>query len=131
MLICVGIIFYIAFFIVSIFLILIIGLLSLIHPIAGALAAFVLFIPLILLMYPLIFSGHYFMWKGLLGGSAPALPTSYETTLFRGMAKLEILATAGIFDGDVAEPRNVPARAEFLYAAAGGGLLWRCYFYTT
>ncbi len=80
-LICVGIIFYIAFFIVSIFLILIIGLLSLIHPIAGALAAFVLFIPLILLMYPLIFSGHYFMWKGLLGGSAPALPTSYETTL--------------------------------------------------
>ena len=47
------------------------------------------------------------------------------------MAKLEILATAGIFDGDVAEPRNVPARAEFLYAAAGGGLLWRCYFFTT
>jgi len=79
--ICVGIIFYIAFFIVSFLLMLIIGLATVIHPVAGAIVAFVLFLPLMLLMYPLIFSGHYFMWKGLLGGTAPALPTSYETTL--------------------------------------------------
>ncbi|MEO8000976.1 MAG: hypothetical protein ABI644_03800 [Arenimonas sp.] len=80
-LICVGIVFYIVFFIISIILVLIIGLVSLIHPVAGAIAAFALFLPLMLLLYPLIFSGHYFMWKSLLGSNAPALPNTYDSTL--------------------------------------------------
>lgn len=80
-LICVGIVFYIAFFIVSMVLVLIIGILSLIHPIVGAIAAFALFLPLLLVMYPLLFSGHYFMWKGLLGGNAPIVPNTYDSSL--------------------------------------------------
>lgn len=81
MLFCVGIVFYIAFFIISMVLVLIIGLVSLIHPIAGAIAAFVLFLPLMLLLYPLVFSGHYFKWKGLLGGNTPPLPNTYDSAL--------------------------------------------------
>jgi len=79
--ICVGIVFYIAFFIISIVLVLIIGLVSFIHPVAGVIAAVALFLPLMLMLYPLMFSGHYFMWKGLLGASAPHVPNTYDSTL--------------------------------------------------
>jgi hypothetical protein len=32
---------------------------------------FALMLPVMLTMYPLVFGGHYFMWKDMLGGAAP------------------------------------------------------------
>ncbi|MGH8049347.1 MAG: hypothetical protein ACREPB_01655, partial [Arenimonas sp.] len=64
--ICVGTVFYIAMLIVGLILGLIIVALSFIHPIIGAIAAFALFLPFLLCIYPLLFSGHYFMWNGIL-----------------------------------------------------------------
>ena len=78
-LVCVIFIFYIAFFIVGMILGVIAVLLSFIHPALGMVAMFLLFMPLMLILYPLMFSGHYFMWKGMLGDdttTAPEIPPS-------------------------------------------------------
>ena len=78
---CVGTVFYIAMLIISLILGLIIVVLSFIHPVVGAIAAFALFLPFMLCLYPLIFSGHYFMWNGILGGNTPAVPNVQDSTL--------------------------------------------------
>jgi hypothetical protein len=80
-LICVGIAFYIAIFVVAMVLTLIVAVLSFIHPIVGAIAAIALFLPLLLVLYPLLFSGHYFMWKGLLGNNSAVVTNTYDSTL--------------------------------------------------
>jgi hypothetical protein len=80
-LICIAIVFYIALFIVSLILGLIVVVLSFIHPAIGAIAAIALFLPVFLCLYPLMFAGHYFMWKSVLGDSSPALPNSYDSSL--------------------------------------------------
>ena len=45
--------------------------LSMISPVLGMIAMLALYVPVLLVMYPLMFGGHYFMWKDMLGGAAP------------------------------------------------------------
>lgn len=80
-LICIGMIFYIAMFIVMLIIVLIATLLSFIHPIVGAVVAIAFFTPMLLIMYPLIFSGHYFMWKYLLADDTPTAPGPLDSSL--------------------------------------------------
>jgi hypothetical protein len=47
------------------------GVLSMLGPKVAMVGMFVLFLPIALAMYPLMFGGHYFMWKDMLGGAAP------------------------------------------------------------
>jgi hypothetical protein len=47
------------------------GVLSMFSPKVAMVGMFVLFLPIALAMYPLMFGGHYFMWKDMLGGAAP------------------------------------------------------------
>jgi hypothetical protein len=79
--ICIGIVFYIAMLIIGLILALIVMALSFIHPVAGAVAAFALFLPVMLCLYPLIFSGHYFMWKGMLEEKTAPSSNAYDATL--------------------------------------------------
>jgi len=79
--ICVGTVFYIAMLIAAMILGLIVVALSFIHPVIGGIAAVALFLPFFLCIYPLLFSGHYFMWNGILGGNIPAIPDARESTL--------------------------------------------------
>lgn len=80
-LICIVTVFYIALLIISLILGLIVVVLSFIHPAIGAVVAVALFLPVFLCLYPLMFAGHYFMWKSILGDSSPALPNAYDSTL--------------------------------------------------
>lgn len=80
-LICIGVVLYIAMFIAMLIIVLIATLLSFIHPIAGAIVALVFFIPMLLITYPLIFSGHYFMWKDLLAEDATTAPAPLDSSL--------------------------------------------------
>jgi hypothetical protein len=47
------------------------ALLSLISPILGLLVALIIYVPFLLCIYPLMFAGHYFVWKSILDGSGP------------------------------------------------------------
>jgi hypothetical protein len=44
---------------------------SMISPRFAVVGMFALMLPVMLTMYPLVFGGHYFMWKDMLGGAAP------------------------------------------------------------
>jgi hypothetical protein len=44
-------------------------------------AIFLLYVPIALCMYPLMFAGHYFVWKSVLGGVAPPAPETYPTAV--------------------------------------------------
>lgn len=80
-LICTAIIFYIALLIVGLILSLIVVAFSFIHPAAGAIVAAALFFPVLLCSYPLMFAGHYFMWKSIMGAHSPVLANTYDSTL--------------------------------------------------
>jgi hypothetical protein len=82
LLICIGIAASIVLFLLMIIIVLVVVVLSFIHPAVGAIAAFALYIPILLCMYPLIFAGHYFMWKSMLGGGdIPAVIENTSSTL--------------------------------------------------
>lgn len=53
--------------VVVLLLVLVMAVLSLVSPVLGAVAMLALYLPFVLLMYPLMFGGHYFMWKDMLG----------------------------------------------------------------
>jgi hypothetical protein len=80
-LICLYMAFFMVFFIVALILALIIGVLTFIHPALGIVVGMALYIPILLTMYPLMFLGHYFMWKSILGENQAAIPNAYDTTL--------------------------------------------------
>ena len=46
-----------------------------VSPVAGMVVAGLLYVALLMFVYPLMFAGHYYLWKDMLGGEAPpALP---------------------------------------------------------
>jgi hypothetical protein len=55
----------------AVLLALVMVVLSLMSPVLGAIVVFALYVPLILVMYPLMFGGHYFVWKDILGDAQP------------------------------------------------------------
>jgi hypothetical protein len=65
----------VATMVVMVVVILVLGLamaaLSMISPRFAMVGMFALMLPVMLTMYPLVFGGHYFMWKDMLGGAAP------------------------------------------------------------
>ncbi|MGH8106130.1 MAG: hypothetical protein ACREO1_14880 [Arenimonas sp.] len=72
---------FFVFFIFAMILAIVMMVLSLIHPMLGAIGMLLFYIPLFLLMYPLMFAGHYFMWKSMLGGDQPAIPNADDSSL--------------------------------------------------
>ncbi len=65
-----------AMFVFTIFafvLAIVVAVLSFLHPVLGAVIGGVFYIAFLLCMYPLIFAGHYFVWKSILGGDDSAL----------------------------------------------------------
>lgn len=67
--------------VVVLILAMVVGLLSMISPIIGGLVALAIYIPVLLAMYPLMFAGHYFVWKSMLGTTTPEIPAGNESTL--------------------------------------------------
>lgn len=80
-LICAFLLSAVALFIVVLLLGLLVGILTLVHPVLAMVAAIILYIPILLCMYPLMFGGHYFVWKSILGGGNRALPNVNDATL--------------------------------------------------
>ena len=66
---------FVGVFVVALVLALVIGGLALLSPTASVVAAVLLYLPVFLLMYPLLFAGHYLVWKSTLGGDPLAGPT--------------------------------------------------------
>ena len=69
------------FMIVGLVLVMIVAALSFIHQALGMIVGGVFYIAFLLCMYPLMFAGHYFVWKSILGGNSPALPNTYDSNL--------------------------------------------------
>ena len=67
-------------FVIALVLGIVAVLLSLISPILGMLVTLLIYIPVLLCMYPLMFAGHYFVWKSILDGDASA-PSGGDTML--------------------------------------------------
>ena len=62
------------FFVVILVLVLVVTLLAMISPVLAVVVAVAFYIPFLLCIYPLMFTGGYFAWKGMLdGGSEQAL----------------------------------------------------------
>lgn len=52
----------------------VVAVLTFIHPALGVLAVLVLYLPFLLCIYPLMFAGNYFAWKGFCGDDPPSMP---------------------------------------------------------
>lgn len=73
-LICVGLVAFVALLLVGMVVGLLAVALSMLSPALAAVAFVVLYLPFALLMYPLMFASHYFVWKSILGGNESAQP---------------------------------------------------------
>jgi hypothetical protein len=62
-----GIVLYLVFLILIVVLVFFIALLSMMHVALGMVIGGFLYLVIVLLMYPLMFSGYYFVWKSMLG----------------------------------------------------------------
>jgi uncharacterized protein YneF (UPF0154 family) len=69
----------VALIIVGLILGVIIAALSFIHPAIGMAVALAIYIPVVLCLYPLMFAGHYFVWKSILGDGASPPEVSDST----------------------------------------------------
>ena len=69
------------FMIVGLILVMIVAALSFIHQVLGIIVGGIFYIAFLLCIYPLMFSGQYFVWKSILGGDSPALANAYDSTL--------------------------------------------------
>jgi hypothetical protein len=56
-------------------------LLSFIHPVIGMIVGAVFYTAFLLCIYPLMFAGHYFVWKSILGGEHVATQTMDQVGL--------------------------------------------------
>lgn len=68
---CLGVVAGILGFVVGLVVALLIGLLALISKTLMGVAILALYIPLLVVMYPLMFAGHYLVWKSMLGSEPP------------------------------------------------------------
>jgi hypothetical protein len=73
-LVCMGLVAFVALLLVGMVFGLLAVALSMVSPALAAVAMVVLYLPIALLMYPLMFASHYFVWKSMLGGNESALP---------------------------------------------------------
>lgn len=64
----------VAMVIVGLVVALLMFLVSLVSAKLAMAALIVLYVPILLLIYPLMFASHYFMWKSILGGNESAIP---------------------------------------------------------
>jgi hypothetical protein len=72
----VGIGFIVVMFVLGLVFALVGAVLSMISPGLMAVLMMLLYVPLLLVMYPLMFSGYYVAWKSLLGSEPPMPPAS-------------------------------------------------------
>ena len=76
---CTLFVLFVGAFVVALVLALVIGGVALLSPTASLVAAVLLYLPVFLLMYPLMFAGHYLVWKSMLDGDQLAGPSgNYE-----------------------------------------------------
>lgn len=80
-LICFGLLALVVFMIIGVVVGLVIAALSMISASLSMAAMVILYIPFALLMYPLMFASHYFVWKSILGGNESATPDPEGTLL--------------------------------------------------
>jgi len=69
------------FMIIGLILVMAIAALSFIHQALGLIVGGIFYFTFLLCIYPLMFAGHYFVWKSILGGNNPALPNAYDASL--------------------------------------------------
>jgi hypothetical protein len=69
--VCVGIASFVVLLVVALVLGLLIAALSMLGTAAMVIGMLLLYIPLFLLMYPVMYAGSYFVWKSMLGDAAP------------------------------------------------------------
>lgn len=70
--ICVVVLFIVAFMLIGVVLMLLVVALSMVSQVLGAIVGVLLYLGFLLVFYPLMFAGNYFMWKDMLGGEVPA-----------------------------------------------------------
>jgi fatty acid desaturase len=66
----------IVFLVIGLLLGLLMAVLAMISPKLMMVGVFVLYLPIVLGMYPLMFAGHYFVWKSMLGGGPSPVPAT-------------------------------------------------------
>ena len=71
----------IVFLIIGLILGLLAAVLAMISPKLMMVGIFLLYVPIALCMYPLMFAGHYFVWKSVLGGGPEPLPEITATAV--------------------------------------------------
>lgn len=79
---CVGLVFLVACLVAGIALGALFALLAMIKPAAAMLVGAVCYLLLLLCIYPLMFAGHYLVWKSMLGDSVdPPPPEAFDGAL--------------------------------------------------